>query len=274
MKVLEQTTPIGVMTILQHGNVTLGITTQKGIRISYISAFDSDNLCFHDDKLTEVTNLEKGEKWYQLGGHRIWKSPEDLFCYYDDNLPAAIKVEENGAIVTSQCHRDGLQYSIRITFSGESSVKVLHAIKNCGDTPQKIAVWGITALDPKGWVEMIFDNDNGALLPNRNVVLWSYTDLDKGYVNVENDKITVFNNGNLPQKVGCFTKKGITYYRDDISFEISAATKDGQYPDYGCNYECYANGKLTEIESLSPIFTLKKGETASHVENWRFKQDK
>lgn len=274
MKVLEQKTPLGVMTILSNGNVTLGITTERGIRISYISAFDCDNLCYHDDKLKNVTKLSNGETWYQLGGHRIWKSPEDENCYIDDNLPCTLKIEEKGASISSPVHKDGLAYAVKITFTGESTVKVIHAIKNCGETPQKIAAWGITALDPNGWVEIPFDNENGALLPNRNVVVWSYTDLDSGFVHITNDKVTVFNNGDKPLKVGALTKGNIKYQRDNIVFEKHTELLSGEYPDYYCNKECYANGTITEMETLSPLKTIKKDQVVSHTEIWKFSKEK
>ena len=53
-----------------------------------------------------------------------------------------------------------------------------------------------------------------------------------------------------------------TYYLDE---------KDGYYPDYSCNIECYTNNHILEIETLSPLQTLKPNEQIVHKEHWKLK---
>ena len=43
---------------------------------------------------------------------------------------------------------------------------------------------------------------------------------------------------------------------------------DGNYPDYGCNFETFTNGIFLECESLGELKTLKNGESASITEYW------
>ena len=41
-----------------------------------------------------------------------------------------------------------------------------------------------------------------------------------------------------------------------------------EYPDGGCSTELYTCHFMLEVESLSPLYTLKSGESAEHTENW------
>ena len=46
-----------------------------------------------------------------------------------------------------------------------------------------------------------------------------------------------------------------------------------EYFDYGSSTECYCNDKFIELETLSPIYTISPGETASHIETWELYRD-
>ena len=40
------------------------------------------------------------------------------------------------------------------------------------------------------------------------------------------------------------------------------------YPDNGCSTEMYSCASFLEVETLSPLYTLKPGEACEHTENW------
>jgi hypothetical protein len=41
-----------------------------------------------------------------------------------------------------------------------------------------------------------------------------------------------------------------------------------KYPDFGCNFEIYADMHSLELETLGPLRNLEPGETAEHIEHW------
>ena len=69
------------------------ITIDIGPRIIY---YGTDNFNFFNEDIDR--NISKsgeyfdkeykvGETWYLYGGHRVWKSPENLDTYTPDNYP-------------------------------------------------------------------------------------------------------------------------------------------------------------------------------------------
>lgn len=59
------------------------------------------------------------------------------------------------------------------------------------------------------------------------------------------------------------------YVRSGCVFLKRAAVQPGtQYPDYGCNFEIFANPEFLELETLGPIVDLRSGESTVHVEHW------
>ncbi|MEG1528454.1 MAG: hypothetical protein RR248_05430 [Clostridia bacterium] len=265
-------TAFGEMTIISTNSVSIGLTYQYGIRISYISAFNSPNLCYYDDKFTQSTLLNNGNKWFQLGGHRLWKSPEDFSCYYEDNAKAVLTATQEEISLVSPINANGLRYSIDIKFLTDTSLAITHKIENFGEMA-KLGLWAITALAKDAKVEIVFDNSPLGFTPNRNIVLWQYCDINDSRIVLTKDKLTINYLDLPPLKVGSFVKNGeITYIKDNIKFTKSAKVVAGEYPDYCCNVECYANQHFIEAETLSPIYEIAKHGQKTHTELWEFER--
>ena len=41
-----------------------------------------------------------------------------------------------------------------------------------------------------------------------------------------------------------------------------------KYPDFGSNFEIFANDNFLELETLSPLLTVAPGDSIEHVEEW------
>lgn len=75
---------------------------------------------------------------------------------------------------------------------------------------------------------------------------------------------------NTTFKFGLFvqTAKAI-YITGKYIFKKEFICEDDEvFPDLNCNYENYVCGNMIECESLSPLKTLKKGESLTHTEKW------
>jgi hypothetical protein len=265
-------THLGNAVMLRHGELKLGVTYEKGLRINYISPFGRENISFFDDAKSVFTQLPDGKKWFALGGHRLWKSPEDWHCYYNDNLEASFELGENVFRALTQETSDNLILKMSVEFVSDNKVKITHAVANVGEKTKKIALWAITALDCRGKVTLPFDRGASPLLPNRNVVLWSYTDVADKRMNISNESVTVTpKRHSRPLKVGCFNGGGVIFWEDEgVIFEKRVEKVGANYPDFNCNVECYTDGNVAEIETLSPLYEIHPFEEKEHTEYWTF----
>ncbi|MDD3831484.1 MAG: hypothetical protein PHW00_02370 [Clostridia bacterium] len=271
MKIDTKSSSFGNMIYISQNDVTLGITTQYGMRISYISAFGSDNICYCDDVMANYKPLDDGNKWFNLGGHRLWKSPEDNSCYVDDNNPCECHYDNRKLVVTNNHRSDSMVYSIRIEFTGHNTVKLTHTITNCSDSDVRLALWAITALKSTGTVVLPLDTTTQGLLPNRNIVYWPYSNILDNRISMRLDGIAVKANKAKPLKIGTFTSAGyIAYENYDVIMKKSFKVEQGEYPDMQCNIECYTDENVMEIESVSPLYTLYPFEQKSYIEHWTF----
>ena len=109
-------------------------------------------------------------------------------------------------------------------------------------------------------------------LPNRNLVLWPYSDINDERLIINNDSIVINSTERVdkPLKIGTYNDDiKIFYTMDDIEFfKEYKGDKEGRYPDYFCNFETYTCDALHEVESLSPFKTLDRNEEMSFEEIW------
>jgi hypothetical protein len=79
----------------------------------------------------------------------------------------------------------------------------------------------------------------------------------------------------VEQMSGLFNAAGWgAYYRAGFLFvKRVTVVPNGQYPDYGCNFELFTNQDFLELETLGPVVLLQPGECTCHTEDWWLFQD-
>ena len=96
----------GKCAVFERGGVKLMVTLDVGPRIIW---FGTDEFNFMNEDLDRNVqkggeffdeHYGKGATWYLYGGHRVWKSPEDLETYTPDNFPVEADVRGNGGTFT------------------------------------------------------------------------------------------------------------------------------------------------------------------------------
>lgn len=271
---------------LKNDTATLVVTLDIGPRIISYHLNGKENILLEDE---QRVFFERGESfkeyfgedktWYIYGGHRLWSSPESMpHSYVPDNDPVEYSVldcgsNEKGVSLTPPPTRTGQQHNIIISLDNDSSrVKVVHNIKNVSGAIVTLAPWPMTVCSAGG-VEIFPQStkDNG-LLSNRRNVFWSYSDI--------NDPRFFLGNkyGTLKQvpdsegkfKIGMNNEDGWAAYinKGQIFLKNFNMNIDGEYPDFGCNFETFTNGIFLECESLGELKTLKNGQTTSITEEW------
>ena len=268
---------------ITNGLVKCLVTIDVGPRIIYYGFFDK-NILFVDEK-REIfkegeffdKNYKKGERWYIYGGHRLWKCPEDWFTYNCDNYPVKVQLKSNGAAFLSEIQKcTNLQFELKVEMSEGGALIVTNKIVNKDAEPKKIAAWGITILAKDGVEILPMPNEKTGFLHNRTLSIWEYTDLADERLSFVGKylKLKQIPGKNSALKIGGKISAGFGFYVKDNLLFIKRANYQAEktYPDAGCNFETYTDDKIIEMESLSPIETLKQNQAIVHMENWYIKK--
>ncbi|MCB2179919.1 hypothetical protein KQH54_02230 [bacterium] len=260
---------------LENEALELWITQSVGPRILGLALKGGPNL-FAD--LPGVVLSIQGLPDYQLrGGHRLWSAPEDpTVTYLPDDEPVRVKFLEAALhIVQPVDEKTNVQKTISIyLYPNEAKVRVNHSLTNSGTESVELAAWAITQLKPGGvgiLPQAQGNADEHGLLPNRELVLWPYTQLKSPHIDWGDEFIFV--HANFTEeffKVGFPNPRGwIGYAIDGMLFVKKAAYFPGAvYYDSGSSTECYCNSQFIELETLGPKVLLEPGQTVHHREEW------
>ncbi len=265
----------------EANGIKLLVTIELGPRIIFYGK-DNQNILFED--LQDTTNkggeffdnnLKGKGIWHLYGGHRLWKSPEYMDTYYPDNTNVKVEELKDGRVCfTSDVEiTTGLQKSIIIKMAEDGSVEVTQIMKNASkETIKGISAWGLTVLANGAKATFNLSKEDTGFLPNRNVVFWSYADVNDERLTLENDKLIVEQKDIVaPIKIGLYTENEVKAEVKGQLFSVRTDKKVGTYPDFYCNYECYTNNYILEIETLSPLKTIAPNEEIVHKEYWALK---
>ena len=265
----------------EANDIKLLVTIELGPRIIFYGK-DNKNILFEDLQDTTSKGGEFFDKnlsgkgiWHLYGGHRLWKSPEYMDTYYPDNSKVKVEYLKDGSVCfTSDVEiTTGLQKSIIIKMANDGSLEVTQIMKNASkETIKDISAWGLTVLANGAKAEFNLSKEDTGFLPNRNIVLWSYTDVNDERLTISNDKVLVEQKDIVqPIKIGLYTENEVKAEVNGQLFSIRTDKKVGTYPDFYCNYECYTNNYILEIETLSPLKTIAPNEEIVHKEYWALK---
>ena len=258
---------------LTSGQFRIIVTTDIGPRI--IGAFlgDSDNLVYVDPETAGNTVNKK--EWQIYGGHRLWHSPEEKpRTYVPDNKPVEVKKTKEGTMFSSGIEKEtGISKSYTIKPLGKQRFRIIHRIRNENPWDVELAAWALSVMAPGGTAVVPLPQGNKkALLPNRYLTIWPYTNMadkrvtwGKSYTLVKQDvkAKTAFKIGlNCEDNWLAYANNGVALRK---RFEHLA---DAEYPDNGCSIEVYTNDFMLEIETLSPLYLLAPEEEIIHIEEW------
>ncbi len=221
------------------------------------------------------------DEWLIRGGHRLWVAPEDnRLTYEPDNIGVEHEVLSDYSVRFISAHRPpvNIRRELRITLAPAAPrVHLEHTITNHRDEPITAASWGLSVMDAGGLLiipQPALGEHPRDLLPNRSLVLWSYTDLADPRWRIGRHFITLQQAATAkPTKIGLRHTEGWVAYLNGASlfFKTIGFRKNETYPDLGVNFEAFTNDAMLEVESLSPLRTLAPGESVSHTEEWVLK---
>jgi hypothetical protein len=271
---------------VSNGVIEALITVDIGPRIISFGYIGSQNFMNSNRKELGVEPVDKpyadffgeGRHWENLGGHRIWLSPESYpETYTPDDKPSTYEVTPHGAVFTYAPDTEiGAAKTMEIKMDkDDTNMQVTMRIKNISDKNKEFAVWGVTVCAKDGTLIIPMNTNDTYLLPNRIVSVWPYTDMSNDCIYWGNKYVTVkqgkHHADGFKMKLGFDLNCGTTYYvlGDEIFCKrFDTNHPNGKYPDGGCSFETYNCSKMIEIESLSELKTVAPGEENVHTEQW------
>jgi hypothetical protein len=228
---------------------------------------------------TAPLRLQVGDdEWRLRGGHRLWCSPEIYpRTYVPDNKPVPFEQLANGVCLTWQVDWTQVKKEMEVTLApAENKVTVRHRITNKNAWDIRLAAWALSVMAPGG-LEVIpqaihesnfLDGATGL----RNVTLWSFARMNDPrvywgakYITLRHDATV---EGNF--KCGISNEAGWAAYFNHGNLFINrfAVMPDAAYPDRNVSYETFTTDFMLEMETLSPLATLKPDDSIEHIETW------
>jgi hypothetical protein len=269
---------------LQGTTAELIITLDVGPRIIRYALREGKNVFAEfPDQLGK-----SGEKdWVIRGGHRFWTAPEADHSYDLDNAPVEWKKLGNAAVEITQpaSANFGFRKTLRVELLEDEVVRITHRLANIGTKPLDIYPWALSVMAPGGYAlipQPRLDLHPSEFpkgrevkpheyLPNRELVLWPFTNLADGRYTFSQDFLRLAWKGGLPAtKLGLKLPNGwIAYVHGDTVF-AKYVTRDPKlpYPDRGVNFEVFTDNSILELETLAPAVPLAPGAALDHVEHW------
>ncbi len=207
-------------------------------------------------------------EYYLRGGHRLWTAPEDSFFTCPEGTVQVI-VKENSVTLQGDIETSGLQKEISFCLE-QNRVLLTHRVTWHGREPIELAAWAITQLRLGGLAILPLSAANG-LQPNRNLVLWPYSQLGDDRVELHDDLVLM--HGRAAQrafKIGnCSSHGWLACLWDQALFvKRFHVAQAGRYPDMGSNVEAYVKDSCLELETLGPLTFLEPEESVTHEETW------
>ncbi len=252
---------------IENKFLRLDYLTTTGPRIIGLHARGVEGNLFAETPDIHWTTPHHGE-YYLRGGHRLWIAPEDLFYICPEDGMSVVE-EKDKVVLRSSADASGLEKEISFRLD-ENRVHLAHRITWHGDKPIEFAPWAITQLRLGGMAILPLSSSEG-LQPNRNLVLWPYSQIHDERFELHDDMILL--NGQTAMqafKIGNFNKNGwIACTLGKALFVKRFSISDSQtYPDMGCNIESFVKDVCIELETLGPLAKLNPTESVTHEETW------
>lgn len=283
VKEIESFKEYGRCVSISNGVIEALVTVDIGPRVISFGFVGGTNFMSSDrGAYTPKTSKEytdffgEGRAWENLGGHRIWLSPEsDPETYLPDDRKVDYTITEHGALFTPLPDTEvGIVKTMELKMDADdANMQVIMKVTNIADKPQEFAIWALSVCDKGGTLIIPMNTNDTGLLSNRIISVWPYTDMSNDRIYWGNKYVTVRQDENAekPIKLGFDLNCGTAYYvlGDDILCKkYDTNHPNGKYPDGGCSFETYTNNVMLEFETLGELKTVQKGETSEHTELW------
>ncbi len=265
----------GKCAVFEKNGIVARVTVDVGPRIIYYGTHDFNFLCEDVDRNVckdgEFFDLHYGKssKWFLYGGHRVWKSKEDLETYTVDNSPVDVVVCGQEGSFFSPVTPFGLQFGFDLKMNDDGSLNIKNRIKNY-EKARELSIWSITVLAKGGTLNATLNKAESEFLPKQNYVFWEYSNVNDERLKIDEEKLILKQTSkDKPFKIGMFLNENkVCYHLNGKTLNFEYQQKTGTFGDYGCNFESYTNEHILETESLGNVEILPQNGEITLNEKW------
>lgn len=272
---IEKTTflDFDAIKIINEKNDELIVLTEIGPRIVSFRPQGKDNFFYVNEK--ELKKEAKGsDSWHMYGGTRFWISPESEMTYAPDNVEAETVIANNTVTIISPVNKmTKLRKTIYLE-AKEKTFSITCELKNEGTHLFTAGLWVISCLQPSKLSEFYLPWGENSTWNVKDMKYWKswlgvQSNIESEQWNPMNEFFIIRPSGEIG-KVGFANHWGFALFcTKDITFiKKTNYIESAQYPDGGCSYEVYTSEDFYELETLSPLYTIKPGMTFTHKEEW------
>jgi len=266
---------------LSNGTVELIVLADVGPRVIRYGFCGDENILHEVDSEAGLTG---GLDFRLYGGHRLWVWPEVARTYFPDNRPVEVTTFGDKVRFTSLVEDLApgtyLQKQMEISLDPEGTRACIEqTITNHSHEPTELALWCPTMMRAGGHAILPLP-PRIAMDPEHYqsvglMALWSFTDFSDPRWVLGTEFIQLHQHiqpeARFPEQMsGIWNPAGWGAYHSSSTLFVkrTAPIRGARYPDSGCNFEVFTNPEFLELETLSPITTVKPRESASHTETW------
>jgi len=274
----------GKVLSISNGKIEVMVTLDLGPRIIYFGTIGGQNIMCDDRAFFGTKTDEKYQNyfgkdtsWENLGGHRIWLSPESYpETYSPDNYKVSYEITNTGAIFKPKAEiANGVQKELEIVMDEDKAeLQNIMRVTNISNENKEFSIWGLSVSAVGGTLVLPMNTNDTGLLSNRIISVWPYTDLSddriyfgKKYVTLRQDKVSP-----SPIKLGFDINGGTIFYvlgNQVFTKSYETLHPTAKYPDGGCSFETYNCEGFIELESLGELKVVRPNETSTLTENWK-----
>jgi len=257
---------------IENDAIRLIITTEVGPRIIHFSRRNGGNVFqeFDNDR-----GVKGGLEWRSYGGHRLWHSPQVGYRpSQPDNDPVHYAIDGATVKLTAETEKaTGVQKTFKITLhANEPRVTVKHSLTNKNMWPIEMAAWALSVMHAGGTAVLPVPQNDTMFLPNYMFSFWPWTKPNDHRLLLGEKTITVRQDTGDANwfKIGLHNPAawGAYIYDGNLFFKTMHFDARARYPDFGANFEIFADNHMLELETLSPLQLVEPNASIEHTEDW------
>ena len=162
-------------------------------------------------------------------------------------------------------------------FFTDDRVEVKHVITNVARGTRRASIWPISVMAPGGVETVPLPTEHHGAEIMYKISMWHHSCLSDERLSFKKDRVVLeWQDIDRPLKIGVgHPSDSVSYERGETTFFVNYTVQSAaEYPDGGVSYETFLSKYMVEVESLSPVYTLRRGESAEHTEIWKLKRNR
>ncbi len=260
---------------MSNSQVELILTTDFGPRIARFAFIGGENILFeHPDEVGKTG----GDVWRSYCGHRLSIAPESCErSYVPDNHSIQIEPQSLSARLFQYTDRTtGIQKEFTVYLDPyKASVRISHHLCNNNLWPVELAACAITEMARGGVGILPLANrrihDPDVFHPPHSLMIWNDTNMNDARWTWGQRYMLLRDDQTQPdtQRAGSEFSVGWSAYKADRQLFVKKFTVEpGKKYAYGCPAVLFTAPNQYQMETLSPLTTLKPKETLEYIEEW------